>query len=187
MKKIEITDALQQTLIDLSKDRKIFLEGNICKIIDYEEGSDFGNYIEESIEIDKGKRRQRLEVTKDIQKKNIELVKKHDENDSLMKDLKVALSDAESAKEQALGDLDIMHKKTQFKLIGKIVHVALIIIISVGVVTTMLYAYAILYSSPETTLIGNTWSNVLGILLTNSFSIVGTIMGVKYASESKSD
>ena len=30
-----------------------------------------------------------------------------------------------------------------------------------------------------------TWSNIIGILLTNAFSIVGTIMEVKYASEKK--
>ena len=33
--------------------------------------------------------------------------------------------------------------------------------------------------------ISKSWSNIIGILPTNSFSIVGTIMGVKYASESK--
>jgi hypothetical protein len=37
----------------------------------------------------------------------------------------------------------------------------------------------------DTQIIGSTWSNMFGILLTNAFSIVGTIMGVKYASESK--
>jgi hypothetical protein len=37
----------------------------------------------------------------------------------------------------------------------------------------------------DTTLLGNAWTNMFGILLTNSFSIIGTIMGVKYATESK--
>ena len=36
-----------------------------------------------------------------------------------------------------------------------------------------------------TQLIASTWSNIIGILLTNAFSIIGTIMGVKYASEMK--
>jgi hypothetical protein len=35
----------------------------------------------------------------------------------------------------------------------------------------------------DTVLLGSTWSNMFSILLTNSFSIIGTIMGVKYASE----
>jgi hypothetical protein len=34
----------------------------------------------------------------------------------------------------------------------------------------------------ERTIIESTWSNLFGILLTNSFSIIGTIMGVKYAT-----
>jgi len=39
----------------------------------------------------------------------------------------------------------------------------------------------------ETQIIGSTWSNMFGILLTNAFSIVGTIMGVKYANDSVKD
>jgi hypothetical protein len=52
----------------------------------------------------------------------------------------------------------------------------------VGVVTTIMYGVA-LFAGADTQIIGSTWSNMFGILLTNAFSIVGTIMGVKYASE----
>jgi hypothetical protein len=65
-----------------------------------------------------------------------------------------------------------------------VVKVALIVIMGVGVITTGLYAIAI-YTSKDTQIIGSTWSNMFGILLTNAFSIVGTIMGVKYATEKK--
>jgi hypothetical protein len=44
-----------------------------------------------------------------------------------------------------------------------------------------------MFTGKDTQIIGSTWSNMLGILLTNAFSIVGTIMGVKYATEKKSD
>jgi len=101
-----------------------------------------------------------------------------------MIELKDALTQAEGAKEEALNDLDLMQKKTQFELIGNIVTVALWIIMGVGITTTALYGIALFTGSVDTTLLGNTWSNLFGILLTNSFSIIGTIMGVKYASES---
>jgi hypothetical protein len=52
----------------------------------------------------------------------------------------------------------------------------------VGIITTFMYGLAI-YTSTDTQIIGSTWSNMFGILLTNAFSIVGTIMGVKYATE----
>jgi len=78
------------------------------------------------------------------------------------------------------------NKKSQFELIGSIVQVALWIIMGVGVTTTLLYAIALFYGSVDTTLLGNTWSNLFGILLTNSFSIIGTIMGVKYATDESS-
>ena len=86
----------------------------------------------------------------------------------------------------ALNDLELEQKKTQFELIGTIVKVALWIILGVGVTTTLIYVFALM-SGADTTNIFTTWSNIIGILLTNAFSIVGTIMGVKYASEKKSE
>jgi hypothetical protein len=35
----------------------------------------------------------------------------------------------------------------------------------------------------DTQIIGSTWSNMFSVLLTNAFSIVGTIMGIKYATQ----
>jgi hydrogenase maturation factor len=93
-----------------------------------------------------------------------------------------AKQEAEQAKNVALTDLDVMQKKTQFELINTIVKVALYVIIGVGLTTTALYTVA-LFTDQDTQIIGSTWSNMFGILLTNAFSIVGTIMGVKYASE----
>ena len=89
---------------------------------------------------------------------------------------------AETAKQHAENDLDVLQKKTQFELINTIVKVALYVIIGVGLTTTALYTVA-LFTDQDTHIIGSTWSNMFGILLTNAFSIVGTIMGVKYASE----
>ena len=90
----------------------------------------------------------------------------------------------ENLRDEAVEDLDMMQKRTQFELIGLIVRVALIIIVGVGLTTTVLYTIAML-ANKDTTILGNAWSNLFGILLTNSFSIIGTIMGVKYATEKK--
>jgi hypothetical protein len=94
------------------------------------------------------------------------------------------LNIADKAKDAALNDLDILQKKSQTALISTIVKVALIVILSVGVITTLMYSIAMI-TGKDTQIIGSTWSNMFGILLTNAFSIVGTIMGVKYASENK--
>ena len=95
-----------------------------------------------------------------------------------------ARQEAQNAKIAAESDLDLIQKKSQFELIGTIVRVALWVILGVGVVTTGMYLIA-LSTGLDTIVIGSTWSNIIGILLTNAFSIVGTIMGVKYASEKK--
>ena len=91
---------------------------------------------------------------------------------------------AEHAKEVAETDLSLLQKKTQTELMGSIVKVALWVIMGVGVVTTALYVFVLLQGH-DSKIIESTWSNLFGILLTNSFSIIGTIMGVKHATKDK--
>jgi hypothetical protein len=109
--------------------------------------------------------------------------------DVLSKDLKLELDKSqqlknaiEVEKNAALNDLDILMKKSQSELIKTIVVVALIVIVGVGVITTLLYWMAMV-TGKDTQIIGSTWSNMFSVLLTNAFSIVGTIMGIKYATQ----
>ena len=111
--------------------------------------------------------------------------------DELTSNLKVELENSQKLKDSieleknmALNDLDVMIKKSQSELIKVIVKCALAVIIGVGIVTTLLYWLAIV-TNRETQIIGSTWSNMFSVLLTNAFSIVGTIMGIKYATQEK--
>ena len=180
--KIKLCKEDKQQFLDISKDRRVFLEGNIIKLIDAGSDDIFKQYLLDAKAQDISNRKKRLEVTKQVQIQNRELIASQEENEKLMSDLKEAVKKADEAKDAALTDLDLMQKKTQFELIGKIVQVALWIIVGVGVFTTALFMFA-MFADRDLTIIGNTWSNLFGILLTNSFSIIGTIMGVKYASE----
>ena len=179
---LKLNDEARSALIDLGESRGIFIEGNILKLLEPSD-DDFKEYIDAALAKDTERRKKRLEITKQVQDKNKELEEKAKENDDLMVELKDALKIAEDAKEAALSDLDVMQKKSQFQLIGSIVSYALWVIVGTGIITTFMYIMAIYWGSTETTLIGNTWSNLFGILLTNSFSIIGTIMGVKYANK----
>jgi hypothetical protein len=133
-----------------------------------------------------------VEETKtQIEEQNKELIEWKNDNERLtveltnqMKMAEQAKMDAERAKTDAENNLDVLQKKTQFELINMIVKIALSIILGVGLITTGLYLVSI-FTGKETQIIGSTWSNMFGILLTNAFSIVGTIMGVKYATEKK--
>jgi hypothetical protein len=89
---------------------------------------------------------------------------------------------AESAKENAENDLNLLQKKNQTELISSIVRVALWVIMGVGFITTGVYVLT-LFLQKDTQIISAAWSNIFGILLTNAFSIVGTVMGIKYATE----
>ena len=90
-------------------------------------------------------------------------------------------AEAEHAKEVAETDLSLLQKKTQTELMGNIVRVALWVIMGVGLLTTSLYVF-VMVRGLDAKIIESTWSNLFGILLTNSFSIIGTIMGVKHAN-----
>jgi len=94
--------------------------------------------------------------------------------------------DAENAKESALNDLDILQKRNQTELISTIVRVALWVIMGVGFISTGVYVLT-LFLGKDTQVISAAWSNIFGILLTNAFSIVGTIMGIKYATENNNN
>ena len=225
---IKIDKATKEALLDLYKSKKIALEGNIIKFIDSDGDVEFDTYVKDSIEKDKENRRKRLDITKQIQNKNKELLEGEVEKERVNLELVAALEEAEESKKEAIlakeqaelakeeaetareeaeearseaekskieainaknlaeGDLELMQKRTQFELIGTIVKVALWVILGVGVITTLVFMIA-LFAGKDTAVIGSTWSNIIGILLTNSFSIIGTIMGVKYASSDKKE
>ena len=111
--------------------------------------------------------------------------------DTLTTNLKIELENSEKLKNSieieknaAINDLDVIIKKNQSELIKTIVKVALAVIVGVGFVTTLLYWMAMI-TGKDTQIIGSTWSNMFSVLLTNAFSIVGTIMGIKYATQDK--
>jgi hypothetical protein len=191
---MKVNKAVRDFLLEVQKTKRITVEGNILKVMVPEEGdTEFANYISTALEKDKDSRKKRLEITKQVQERNRELLASEEENLRINEDLKIALQEAEesksealAAKDAALTDLDVMQKKTQTELISTIVKVALLVILSVGVITTIMYGIA-MFTNKDTQIIGSTWSNMFGILLTNAFSIVGTIMGVKYASENKNN
>jgi len=131
------------------------------------------------------------EQKEQIEKQNEELMDWRVGNEKIQQELQKemikseqARIQSETAKTNALNDLEILQKRNQTELISNIVKVALYIIIGVGIVTTGVYVFTLIMGK-DTQVISATWSNIFGILLTNAFSIVGTIMGIKYATENK--
>jgi hypothetical protein len=223
---IRLDSNVKSQLLDLWKNKKIGLEGNLLKVIDPESDEEFTAYLKEVTDKDKETRIKRLEMTKQVQSQNRDLTTWKEENERIQNELRDSLAqteesmnqansarleaeklkeeaekskneaeiakdlalkakqEAEQAKNAALTDLDVMQKKTQFELISVIVKVALGVILGVGIISTTLYAI-VLIKGVDNPIVSSTWSNLLGILLTNSFSIIGTIMGIKYANDNK--
>ena len=179
---IKLSNDTKKQFIEYCKTKGVCLEGNILKVLDTTDDPEWEQYVKSAVEKDDDTRRKRLDMTKDVQAKNLELIKWKTENEKINIELKQALESAEKSRESALVDLDLLQKKTQYQLIESIVKVSLWIVCGVGVVTTVMFSITLL-NGVENKIVESMWSNMFGILLTNSFSIIGTIMGVKYASE----
>lgn len=192
---IKFSDEVKDQLYKLAQQKNIYLEGNILKIIDAGDDKILQNYVKDARKKDDEMREKRLEITKKVQTQNDQLLEWKTKNEKTNEQLKEALDkaeksehkalkskeEAEKSKEIALNDLDILQKRTQNQLIESIVKVSLWLISGVGVITTVMFAVT-LFKGVENKIVESMWSNMFGILLTNSFSIIGTIMGVKYAS-----
>lgn len=185
---ISSKDTVKDALLK-AKSKKVYIEGNFVKLLPDTTDDDVRLYLDECKRRDQTNRKKRLAVTKQIQKQNKELEEAAVINKALlidlenkMEELEASKKEAEGLRDEALNDLEVMQKKTQFELISIIVKLALAVIVGVGVTTSVLYMF-VLYQGYDSKIIESTWSNLFGILLTNSFSIVGTIMGVKYATE----
>jgi hypothetical protein len=186
---IEVTEHTRNVLLEVAKTKKIYVEGSFLKLLKAPPGDkEFAAYLKICKEKDTANRRKRMDVAKEVQQQNKDLIAAAEENEQLTQDLKTALSEAEKAKiaaeelrDNAVEDLEILQKRTQFRLVEHIVQIALWVIVGVGLLTTALYVY-VMAMGLDSKIIESTWSNLFGILLTNSFSIVGTIMGVKYAT-----
>ncbi len=194
---MKISTETRELLLNLAESKKVYLEGNLIKVIEVDaDDAEMQAYLEECKNRDSEARKKRLEVTRQVQDQNRALEASSKKMEALNQDLQAALAEskvsekmaseakaeAERLRDEAVENLDDMQKRTQFELMGYIVKVALGVILGVGLLTTMLYVY-VLTVGMDAKIIESTWSNLFGILLTNSFSIIGTIMGVKYANE----
>lgn len=171
---MKLSAETKKKFIALANEKGVRLEGNILKVLDADD-DEFKLYLDECLARDRDSRKKRLEITKRVQSQNVEL-------QNAQAKLQISLEETENARKIVEQDLSILQKKTQFRLMHRIVNVALGVVVSVGVLVTAVYILSLIREK-EMDHAGNVWASLMGILLTNSFSILGTIMGVKYASD----
>jgi hypothetical protein len=89
---IKIDKNTKSQLIELQKTKNISLEGNILKIIDSSDDPEFEKYISDSIGKDRESRKKRLEITKQIQTQNKNLIELNSENERINSEIKCSLA-----------------------------------------------------------------------------------------------
>ena len=143
----------------MARERKVYVEGNFLKVLQSDDNADdFQEYLKVCKEKDTLSRKKRLEITKQIQQQNTELVSIAKENERVNEQLTTALkeaqvqrenaqkaqNEAEKLRDEAVEDLEFIQKKKQTELMGSIVKVALWVILGVGIITTALYVFVLL-------------------------------------------
>lgn len=123
-----------------------------------------------------------LEAQLDAEKALKEAEKSRFEAEKAGLEAEKARQEAENAKNTAVNDLEVIQKRSQFEMMGNIVKVSLFIVLGVGVTVTLVYLIS-LFAGFKAEVIGSAWVNVMSILLTNAFSIIGTLMGMKTMTE----
>ena len=99
---MKVTQYTRDVLLEVARQKKIFVEGNFLKLLEAEDGdTEFAEYLQLCKDKDITSRRKRLDVTKQVQSQNKALEKAAERNAALMEDLKVALEQAEKAKTEA--------------------------------------------------------------------------------------
>ena len=99
---IEVTKHTRDILLEVAKKRKIYVEGNFLKLLKApKDDTEFEEYLNLCKEKDNTSRRKRLQVTKQVQNQNKELVQKQEETDKLMIELQAALDSAKQSEEEA--------------------------------------------------------------------------------------
>ena len=88
-------DTVQDALLK-AKAKRVYLEGNLVKILSKQFPAQVKEYIEECKTKDKQARKKRLDVTKQVQSQNKELAQAAEDNEKLMAELQVALKEAEN-------------------------------------------------------------------------------------------
>ena len=98
---IEFDEHSWAALIATASSKKVYISGNVLKLISDQDNPLYREYLDTAIARDKDKQRQRLEVSKKAQREKQELETAQDRNDALMKRLELALSSADKAREEA--------------------------------------------------------------------------------------
>ena len=100
---ITLNHETKEQLLDLYRTKRIALEGNILKLIDTEGDEEFTNYITDAITRDREVRRKRLDITRQVQSQNVDLVKWKEENEKAQEEL-TALMEEQTAYNNTLVD-----------------------------------------------------------------------------------
>ena len=89
---IQVTEHTRNILLEIAKKNKIYVEGSFLKLLTAApDDKEFADYLKLCREKDTANRRKRIEVAKEVQKQNKELILAADENEHLAQELKEAL------------------------------------------------------------------------------------------------
>ena len=173
-----------EILLEIS-DKGVYLEGALLKVISKSNtlrDEDWLEYLELAHDRDDIKSKERVELTQEALNQKTELEKAHKkikQQYELLKKEKAKVEDDVCTLEK---NLKVLREKNQLKIMNNVVNICLRIIIGIGVSCSLILVF-MLFFGKQSDLVESTWSQSILLMLSNSFSIIATIQGVKSIKE----
>jgi hypothetical protein len=175
-----ITRECVDILLEISE-KGIYLEGALLKVVirgNTLDDSDWIEYLKVASSRDEIKSSERVELTQEALNQKSELERAHKkikQQYELLKKEKAKVEDDVCTLEK---NLKVLREKNQLKLMNNVVNICLRIIIGIGLSCSIILVVMILFGK-QSDLVESTWSQSILLMLSNSFSIIATIQGVK--------
>lgn len=167
-------------LLKISKDG-IYLEGALLKVLTKENklsDDDWIEYLKIANDRDENKSKERVELTHEALNQKTELERAHKKIKQQYKLLKEEKEKVEDNVCTLENDLKILREKNQLRILNHVVNICLRIIIGIGFSCSIILVVMLLFGK-QSDLIESTWSQSILLMLSNAFSIIATIQGVK--------
>lgn len=174
-----------EMLLEISE-KGIYLEGALLKVISKSNtlrDEDWIGYLKLASERDEIKSRERVELTQEALNQKSELERAHKKIKQQYELLKTEKAKVEDDVCNLEKNLKVLREKNQLKIMNNVVNICLRIIIGIGVSCSLILIIMLICGN-QSDLVESTWSQSILLMLSNSFSIIATIQGVKSLKDS---
>lgn len=176
---------MERVLIDLANEKGLYIEGAVLKLIKADT-PEMKDYLSKAIELYKGKIRDNnkfQDVAAKLERLNDELNESLKAEKEAKRIAEIERVKAETAKDEALNDLEIVKARTQQELMISSTNKNYYLIGGVFVSFVLIYIVLIVSHHADSAVFANNLGNLGSILFSSAFALISYSLGQKQAQE----